>query len=294
MFLAAVWNKLLLLIKVSRPQFWVMPPLAFCIGLSYGRFGLAYSGFQFTPLIILQMLLLSFPFCLFAFGINDIYDYESDKISPRKKTVFQLSSTIEGIKLEKKDHQFIKKTAAFITFLLLFVSILTKNLLNIFYTITLLLFVYTYSTPPWRLKVRPPLDSTSAGIFCSLAPFALGFSFVDNALNIPLQIYLLTFCMMGLHSFSTIMDYEVDKKCGDTTFAVVYGKRWASFFPAIFLSLTIFFINEKIYKIYCALCIILFIFITIFPSEKYARFAFILIFLSVIIVSLIWLVPFLI
>ena len=85
----------LVLLKTSRPIGWIIAPLVFLVGLSY-------SGADLSFLPILQMLLLSFPYCLFVYGINDVYDYESDKLNPRKKF-------IEGVKLKPIHHPLIKK-----------------------------------------------------------------------------------------------------------------------------------------------------------------------------------------
>lgn len=82
-----------LLMKVSRPAGWIIAPLIFLIALFY-------SGASLSLLSIVQLILLSFPFCVFLYGINDIYDYESDKLNNRKKL-------LEGIKLDRKDHKFV-------------------------------------------------------------------------------------------------------------------------------------------------------------------------------------------
>ena len=69
---------ILLLIGVSRPAGWSTLPAFFLMGF------ISSGSTTITPLLILQILLLSFPVCIAGYGINDIYDYESDKINPRK------------------------------------------------------------------------------------------------------------------------------------------------------------------------------------------------------------------
>ena len=97
-----MWQKFLILLNVSRPPLWIALPLVFCLGLAYGKHGLTDPIFHFSPLMILQMLMLSFPICLFTFGINDVYDYKSDKINPRKQG-------IEGTILSDEHHRLVKK-----------------------------------------------------------------------------------------------------------------------------------------------------------------------------------------
>jgi len=55
-------------------------PLVFIIGLYYSS-----ADLNLTSLI--QIVLLSFPFSVILYGINDIYDYDSDKLNTRKKTL---------------------------------------------------------------------------------------------------------------------------------------------------------------------------------------------------------------
>src|SRR3989344_2932786 len=164
---------LLLLIKTSRPLGWIIWPFVFL-------FGLAASGANLTTLPIIQMILLSFPFSFFAYGINDIYDYQSDKLNPRK-------NLIEGIKLKPKYHSLVKKSAFFIALILVSSSLITQNIYNVSAMLFLLFFAYFYSAPPLRLKERPPLDSFTNGIGYFFLPFLLGFSYGGTIFDIPIK-----------------------------------------------------------------------------------------------------------
>ncbi|MCX5855481.1 MAG: hypothetical protein NTZ24_13090, partial [Deltaproteobacteria bacterium] len=113
-----MWRRFLILLKISRPPLWIALPLVFCMGLAYGRRGLTDPSFRCTPLIILQMCLLSFPLCIFTFGLNDVYDHKSDQMNPRKKG-------IEGIRLETRDHRMVKIAAFGVGIVFLCVSAAT-------------------------------------------------------------------------------------------------------------------------------------------------------------------------
>jgi 4-hydroxybenzoate polyprenyltransferase len=93
---------------------------------------------------------------------------------------------------------------------------------------------------------------------------------------------------MGIHAFSTIMDYDVDEKVGIKTFATVFGKRSAALFAFLAFVLTAFFarlstlINPSPlnpfsspfwFYIYCFLIFgsLLFFITLVFPSEKVAK-----------------------
>ncbi len=256
-------------------------PLVFCLGLTYGKHGLTDPAFRFTPVMILQLLMLSFPVCLFTFGINDIHDHQSDKMNPRK-------TGMEGILLQPQYHRPVMMAAIGVSILFCGISLASASLLNFFYTITILVISYAYSAPPWRFKTRPPLDAVSAGIVGFMAPFALGFSFVDNAAALPFHAYCFTFCVMGFHTFSAIMDYDVDRLSGDRTFAVAYGKRAAALFPAAIFLFTVFFIRVIYVKAFFIFCLLLFIVVAINPSERIARYSFLLIFMATVIIVSVW------
>jgi len=274
-------RKFLILLKISRPPLWIALPLVFCMGLAYGQRGLTDSSFRFTPLIILQMFMLSFPICLFTFGLNDVYDYASDQLNPRK-------NGIEGILLEIRYHRMVKIAAWSVGIVFLCVSAATANLANAYFSVTLLCLSYVYSAPPWRLKIRPPFDVVSAGIMGFFAPFALGYSFVDDAMALPFQAYYFTCCVMGFHAFSTIMDYDVDKRSGDRTFAVAYGKRAAALFPAAIFLCSLFIIRVNYTKGFFMACLVLFVLTAVIPSERIARYSFLAMFLSAVAIVTIW------
>src|SRR5437870_1722152 len=74
-------RKLLFLIQVSRPIIWPVLPLVYC-------FGLHASHAPLSDAAIIQIVLLTFPMNLVGCGLNDIYDYESDRRSSRRRAVW--------------------------------------------------------------------------------------------------------------------------------------------------------------------------------------------------------------
>jgi chlorophyll synthase len=226
--------------------------------------------------MIFQLLLLSFPLCLFTFGLNDIHDHRSDRMNPRKRG-------IEGTLLETRYHRMVRMAAFGVGVLFLSVSAATLNAANLYFAVTLLCLAYVYSVPPWRLKTRPPLDVISAGILGFFAPFGLGFSLVDDATLLPLQAYCFTCCVMGFHAFSTIMDYDVDRRVGDRTFAVAYGKRAAALFPAAIFLCSLPVVRVDVVRDFFIACLILFVATAVFPSEKFARYTFLALFLGAVV-----------
>jgi|TARA_Y100000310_G_scaffold329278_1_gene398810 4-hydroxybenzoate polyprenyltransferase len=248
-------EELKLLVKTSRPILWIVLPLLF-LG------GVFVSGARMTQLVILQLVLLTFPISLLGYGINDIYDYETDKLNKRK-------GGIEGVKLEKGNNWLVKKTALIMAGLLFLSALLTWNITNIAGMSLLLFFSYFYSAPPLRFKEKPPLDSFSNGIIYLFAPFLLGFSFAGSIIAVPLKVYLMALGVMGFHAFTTIADYTADKEAGQKTFAIVFGKRTAALVAFLILIATFFAVSWSLIPIiFMSFCAIIFVISLIYPSEK--------------------------
>ena len=88
------------------------------------------------------------------------------------------------------------------------------------------------------------------------------------------------------------MDYDVDKRIGDRTFAVAYGKRAAALFPAAVFLCTLFIVRVNYIRIFFIACLALFILVAIIPSERIARYSPLAIFLSVVAIVVVWIAPF--
>jgi 4-hydroxybenzoate polyprenyltransferase len=109
-------------------------------------------------------------------------------------------------------------------------------------------------------------------IFC---PFILGFSFsgsIINNLDVWIDVILISACVMGLHAFTAIEDYEADKKAGIKTFATVFGKRSAALFTFLISIIALSFMRSSplikpVSIYYLGFCRLFFIAL-VFPSEK--------------------------
>jgi 4-hydroxybenzoate polyprenyltransferase len=220
-------NKFLLLVKESRPIGWILGPLVFLIGMTVS------GSIIITPVSIFQILMLSFPGCIFVYGMNDVHDYESDKLNPRKTAV---GGWIDP-KLEPEYHRYVTHVSIFVVLLMFLSSFLTLNITNILAMVVLVASAHLYSAPPVRLKERPIIDSVSNGMIV-FSTFLLGFSFSGSIFNMGIDIYLLTAVAVGAHAYTTIMDYEFDKNAGYKTTAVVFGERGTSLFALFIFVLT--------------------------------------------------------
>lgn len=209
---------------ISRPVSWIIFPLGYGIGLVLG-------GIQVNLFHLIQMFTLTLPASFVMFGINDVYDIDSDKLNPRKKDKFF------GIVIDEIDVPEIKKISLFFSILIIVVSLFSFNLVHIFLTFLAVISVYVYSVPPIRIKSRPIIDSIFNMLFIYL-PFAMGYSLMGT-LDF-LNIHFIIFGLLGsaAHAIGTVSDLNSDKKTGIKTFATQYGHV----LPLIF-ALFLFLIN---------------------------------------------------
>ena len=69
------------LLKVSRPRFWFYIFGPYILGLLAG---VATRGELSNGIYILLAIYFLYPANLLIYGVNDIFDYETDKLNPKK------------------------------------------------------------------------------------------------------------------------------------------------------------------------------------------------------------------
>jgi 4-hydroxybenzoate polyprenyltransferase len=164
-----------------------------------------------------------------TFGVNDIYDYSSDKRNSRKR-----SPRIYGTLLCENDHTTVLQGAKIATFITLLLatpaSIQYPPLLA--YTLSFLLLLWAYSSPPFRIKERVILDSLSNGLICWLF-WASGYTQggdgtgdIDKSFHSGWAVF---FYASACHSLAAVADTDPDKLAKYRTTAVVYGEKFAAF-----------------------------------------------------------------
>lgn len=265
-------DKVFLVFKISRQVGWIIAPLVFSIGF-------IYSGASVSTPSLLQFIILSIPYSVFLFGVNDIYDRESDRLNPRKNTY--LDDHIEA---------FIYKVSLITVFSLIIVSLSTFNSSNIASTLITVLFSYFYSAKPVRLKELLFLDSISNGIIF-FSVFSMGYSFGAGLADIPLKIYYVALCVMGIHAFGAAVDYDADRLASQRTMAVYLGKRGAFLFTFLCFILSFLFsgIGTAIIKIYLLYCTIISAVAMLFLNRKFEILLFKMIFVGFVLTSIIFL-----
>lgn len=255
--ISEILEKFKLLLKVSRPVLWLWVIFPFVAGL-------AISDTRFTPLIWLEIIALGPVYGVLLYGINDVYDYESDKLNNRKDSP-------HGEVLEPENHNFVLKSGAVSASILLLISLLTENMWNILGVSALIIFAVGYSAPPLRLKSRAPLDSVVNGLGYVLIPGIMGFSFGASVSNLPVEAYWVALATFGLHPATTAMDYKSDKESGCQTFAVRFGRRKALLFSLATVGFVLLFSPIDL-LIANALILQLFLIVGLMTADEYDYF----------------------
>lgn len=207
---------------VSRPLSWPNTSYPFAIGflLALGTFP---SGMQLVVLIIGTLYFIG-PYNLLMYGINDIFDYESDIKNPRK-------GGVEGMKEARAFHPAIFRAVIWTNVPFLVFLLIASNWPA---RIILLLVVgaaLAYSIKGLRFKEIPILDSITSS-FHFVGPLLYGImliGFTPSALP-----WLIAFFLWGMasHAFGAVQDIIPDRAGNLHSIATVLGARvtvWFSF-----------------------------------------------------------------
>ncbi len=200
------------LLLSSRPLSWVNTafPFAAAYLLTTGRVDVTF---------VVGTLYFLVPYNLAMYGINDVFDYESDLRNPRK-------GGVEGAVLDRSLHRptivaALVTNIPFLTYLVLVGSPLSWVVLAVS-----VFAVIAYSAKGLRFKERPFLDSiTSATHFVS--PALYGLVLAGAVFTPQLWAVLAAFFLWGMasHAFGAVQDIAADREAAISSIATVIGAR---------------------------------------------------------------------
>lgn len=205
-------RKVGLVLWSSRPLSWINT--AFPFGLAY------YVTTQsFDWLLLVGCIFFLLPYNLLMYGINDVFDYESDIRNPRK-------GGVEGAVLPPEVHAttIIVSVLALVPFLIPLVawgSLESTGVLALS-----LFFVVAYSAKGIRLKEIPFVDSlTSSAHF--VMPAIYGLVLAGAPLTTLTALLLIAFFLWGMasHAFGAVQDVVADREAGVASIATVIGAK---------------------------------------------------------------------
>ncbi len=201
-----------MLLLSSRPLSWVNTayPFAAAYLLTAREIDLAW---------VVGTLYFLVPYNLAMYGINDVFDYESDLRNPRK-------GGVEGAVLDRTMHAVTLRAAIGTNIPFLAALVLLGSPLSWLVLAVSIFAVVAYSAPRLRFKERPFLDSaTSSTHFVS--PAVYGLVLAQAQFTPALWALLGAFFLWGVasHAFGAVQDVVADRAGGIGSVATVIGAR---------------------------------------------------------------------
>jgi 4-hydroxybenzoate polyprenyltransferase len=204
----------------SRPLSWVNTafPFAAAYFLTTGEIDLT---------LVLGTIFFLVPYNLAMYGINDVFDYESDLRNPRK-------GGVEGALRAPRMHRPTLIAAAVTTLPFIVYLVVVGNPLSWLVLLVGMFAVVAYSVKGLRFKERPLLDSlTSSTHFVSPAIYAL---VLAGAVFTPqLWAVLAAFFLWGIasHAFGAVQDVLADRAAEISSIGTVIGARATTRFAVL-------------------------------------------------------------
>ncbi len=212
------------LTRTSRPFGWVAAFTLYRIGMAYGQV-------EESPVTLGLSLALTFPFCLYLFGLNDLADGDSDRNNPRKGNwVHGASGPVQG--------QHLARVAPWVGGAIVATFIPLLPLKAAFGLAGILLLSWAYSSPPIRLKEVPIVDGlVTATIMIGL--LAVGLFCGGSQTRMTWETVAVAPTLAGLHIFASVVDVDSDRRAAHRTLAVRAGPRVAGAVALICSLLTV-------------------------------------------------------
>lgn len=201
-------NTIKKLFWVSRPVSWINTAYPFFVG-----YLLVTKQFDLT--LIIGSLFFLIPYNLMMYGVNDVYDYESDIKNPRK-------GGIEGAVTEKAFHKTILQSVILLNIpFIAYLIYVGKPLASVVLAI-LVFFVLAYSLKGLRFKEIPFLDSVTSSIHF-VGPLIYALVLTDNLM--PALSIVIAFFLWGIASqaFGAVQDIIPDRQGGLKSIATELG-----------------------------------------------------------------------
>ncbi|MCD7101044.1 prenyltransferase [Pseudoclavibacter sp. 13-3] len=212
----------------SRPVSWINTAFPFAAAFSLGagdgarQSAVLAAGSWQTLALVAGTLLFLVPYNLLMYGINDVFDYESDLRNARK-------GGAEGALLEPRLHRAVMisgaiSAAPFVLLVLFAAWHLGTFAASAIVLAASLFLVVAYSVPGLRFKERPVVDSVTSSLHF-VTPAVFGLAVADVGLTWPLVALLVAFGLWGMasHAFGAVQDVMPDREGGISSIATVLG-----------------------------------------------------------------------
>lgn len=195
--------------KVSRPRFWIYLFGPFLVGLVSA----AESTDDLSGIfVILFGIYFLWPANLLVYGINDIFDYETDRLN-EKKIGYE---TLVGP--ERRWPLLFAIIVLNLPFVVAGVLVSVTALMTMFAFLLLSVF---YSAPPVRAKGIPIVDSAFNVLY--ILPGIFAYQMLAGSPPMLVLVLAASFWTIAMHAYSAIPDIDADQKAGLNTIATLLG-----------------------------------------------------------------------
>lgn len=198
------------ILLASRPLSWVNT--AFPFAMAY-----LFTTRTVDAEFVVGTLFFLIPYNLLMYGVNDVFDHESDKRNPRK-------GGAEGALLDESLHRAtllwsVLPPIPFALWLLAQGSVAAGAVL-----LVVLFAVVAYSAPGLRFKERPVLDSATSSTHF-VGPCVYGFVLAGAQLTSAHLLILAAFFLWGMaaQAFGAVQDIGADRAGGLASIGTVFG-----------------------------------------------------------------------
>jgi 4-hydroxybenzoate polyprenyltransferase len=198
------------LLKVSRYRFWFYTFGPYIIGI-------VAAAERPGPIIdvwtVIYGIYFLFPANLLIYGVNDIFDYETDVLNNKKQGYEPLVSR------DKHRELWFAIACTNIPFIVCAIFLGAA----IIPLIGFLLFSIFYSAKPVRAKAVPFLDSAFNILY--VFPAIFGYMLHSGELPPAILIAAAACWTAAMHAYSAVPDIDADSEAGVSTIATVLGKK---------------------------------------------------------------------
>ncbi len=197
------------LLKVSRPRFWFYVFGPYLIGLVAGA---ASRNDLLNWRVALFAIYFLFPANLLIYGINDIFDYDTDKLNA-KKTGYEILVATDR-------HKHLAVWIAILNLPFLIAAIIWAPI-TLVSLAGFIFFSVFYSAPPIRAKARPFVDAAFNILY--IFPGAFAYQVLSGSFP-PIALMIAAGCWTAaMHAYSAIPDIEADREARLSTIATFCG-----------------------------------------------------------------------
>ncbi|MFJ2617925.1 prenyltransferase [Glutamicibacter sp. NPDC087344] len=200
------------LLLTSRPISWVNTAYPFAVAY-------LLSGGGFDWKLVLGTIFFLIPYNLLMYGVNDVFDYESDLRNPRK-------GGVEGALLDRNSHILVLRCSLLLTLPFALVLFVAGSAVSAVVFAVSLFAVLAYSAPKLRFKERPGLDSVTSAVHF-VSPAVYGWVLGGAELQATSWLVFAAFLLWGMasHALGAIQDIIPDREAGLGSIATVCSAR---------------------------------------------------------------------